>query len=67
MENFQGQVASEYRKNKEYVLQYQVVLYETLKRTKLFDKEGKASHEEKVMFREIVDLTEEKNQIDLKE
>ena len=38
-----------------------------MKRTKLFDKEGKASHEEKIMFREIVDLTEDKNQRDLQE
>ena len=56
---------AEYKKNKEIVLHYQVVLYEIIKSTKMFDTESKATHEEKVLFKEIIDLTQEKINRDL--
>ena len=65
MEAFQDGVNAEYKKNKEIVLHYQVVLYEIIKSTKMFDTESNATHEEKVLFKEIIDLTQEKINRDL--
>ena len=50
MQQFQDQVNEEFKKNKEIVLHYQIILYDILKKTKLFDKSGKANDEEKIMF-----------------
>ena len=55
---------TEFKKNKEMVLYYQVILYDVLKKTKLFDEEGKASEDDKLMFKEIQELNDERIRID---
>ena len=40
------------------------MLYEMLKKTKLFDEEGKASADDKLMFKEIQELNDERKRID---
>ena len=55
---------SEFKKNKEIVLYYQVILYEILKKSKIFDEEGKADEDDKLMFKEITELNEERIRLD---
>ena len=54
----------EFKKNKEMVLFYQVILIEVLKTTKIFDEEGSASKDDKIMFKEIKQLNEERLRLD---
>ena len=55
---------SEFKKSKDIVLCYQVLLYDILKKTKLFDEDGKASDDDKLMFKEITELNIERMRID---
>ncbi len=62
--SFQNHVNDDFKKNKEMVLFYQVILYEVLKATKLFEEDGSATQDDKVMFREIHELNEERVRLD---
>ena len=46
------------------VLFYQVILYEVLKNTKIFDEEGSATQDDKIMFKEVHELNEERLRLD---
>ena len=54
----------EFKKNKETVLYYQVILYEMLKKSKIFDDEGTADEDDKLMFKEITELNDERIRLD---
>ena len=62
--HFYEKVQGDYRKTKEIVLFYQVLIYDILKRTELFAEGSKASDEDKVMFKEITELNNERMRMD---
>lgn len=45
---------SDFRNSKELVLFYQIIVYDILKRTKLFGENSSATEQDKVLFQEIV-------------
>ena len=55
---------SEFKKSKDIVLYYQVLLYDILKKTELFHEDGKASEDDKLMFKEITEMNIERMRID---
>lgn len=54
----------DFKKTKEIDLFYQVIIYDFLKRTQMFDEDSKATGEDKLMFKEIAELNDERMRLD---
>ena len=54
----------DFKKTKEINLFYQVIIYDFLKRTQVFDEDSKATDEDKLMFKEITELNDERMRLD---
>ena len=54
----------DFKKTKEINLFYQVIIYDFLKRTQMFDEDSKATDEDKLMFKEIAELNDERLRLD---
>lgn len=54
----------DFKKTKEINLFYQVIIYDFLKRTQMFDEDSKATDEDKLMFKEIAELNDERMRLD---
>ena len=57
----------EFKKSKELVLFYQVLLCDILERTKIFKEGNKATEEDRLMFQEIIELNGERRRKDEEE
>ena len=64
---FSKKVNSEFKKSKELILFYQVLLCDILERTKIFKEGNKATAEDRVLFQEIMELNRERRRKDEEE